>query len=108
MLKQIGRYGTISLLVFAASAMSRAQSSTSDTYKAKCEMCHAADGSGDTPAGKATKARPFKSPDVLKESNADLMAVIKNGKEKMPAFAGKLPDAQITDLVAYIHTLQKK
>jgi mono/diheme cytochrome c family protein len=25
----------------------------------------------------------------------------------MPAFAGKLTDAQIADLVAHIHTLQK-
>jgi mono/diheme cytochrome c family protein len=25
----------------------------------------------------------------------------------MPAFTGKLTDAQITDVVAYIHTLQK-
>jgi mono/diheme cytochrome c family protein len=84
-----------------------AQSSGADTYKAKCQMCHGADGLGNTPAGKAMKARPFNSPDVLKESDTDLMAVIKNGKNKMPAFAGKLTDAQIADVVAYIHTLQK-
>ena len=84
-----------------------AQSSGTDTYKAKCQMCHGADGLGNTPAGKAMKARPFNAPDVLKESDADLMTVIKNGKNKMPAFAGKLSDAQITDVVAYIHTLQK-
>ncbi len=78
-----------------------------ELYKSKCQMCHAADGSGNTPAGKAMKARPFNSPDVLKESDADLTAVIKKGKNKMPAFEGKLTDAQITDLVAYIHTLQK-
>jgi mono/diheme cytochrome c family protein len=85
-----------------------AQSSGADTYKAKCAMCHAADGSGNTPAGKAMKVPPFDSPDVLKESDTDLIAVIKNGKAKMPAFAGKLADPQITDVVAYIHTLQKK
>jgi cytochrome c6 len=84
-----------------------AQSSGADTYKAKCQMCHGADGHGNTPAGKAMNARPFNSPDVLKESDTDLMAVIKNGKNKMPAFTGKLTDAQITDVVAYIHTLQK-
>ena len=54
------------------------------------------------------KARPFSSPDVLKETDAEMIAVIKNGKGKMPAFAGKLTDAQIDDVVAYIHTLQKK
>ena len=60
-------------------------------------MCHGPDGLGNTPAGKAMKARPFNAPDVLKESDADLTAVIKNGKNKMPAFTGKLTDAQITD-----------
>ena len=68
--------------------MSLAQS-RAETYKAKCQMCHAADGSGDTPAGKTMKARPFNSPDVLKESDADLIAIIKKGKDKMPAFVGQ-------------------
>jgi mono/diheme cytochrome c family protein len=108
MLKRIAYYGTVSLLVFATSALSLAQSSGADTYKAKCQMCHGADGNGNTPAGKAMKARPFNSPDVLKESDADLIGATKNGRGKMPAFAGKLTDPQITDVVAYIHTLQKK
>jgi cytochrome c6 len=71
------------------------------------QSARCADGLGNTPAGKAMKARPFNAPDVLKESDTDLTAVIKNGKNKMPAFTGKLTDAQITDVVAYIHTLQK-
>jgi cytochrome c6 len=108
MLKQIGRCGALSLLVFASSTLSLAQSSGADTYKTKCQMCHAADGSGNTPAGKAMKAVPFNSPDILKEPDATLAATIKDGKGKMPAFAAKLTDAQITDVVAYIHTLQKK
>ncbi len=107
MLKHLVYYGTISLLIFTGSTVSLAQSAT-ETYVAKCQMCHGADGSGDTPAGKAMKTRPFNSPDVLKESDADLIAIIKNGKGKMPAFAGKLTDAQITDLIAHIRTLQKK
>lgn len=107
MLKHIAFYGTFSLLIFAASTVSFAQTAA-DNFKAKCQMCHGADGNGDTPAGKAMKAHPFNSPDVLKESDADLIAIIQKGKNKMPAFAGKLTDAQITDLVAYIHTLQKK
>lgn len=107
MLKQLVSHGTIGFLMFTASVPGLAQS-VGETYVAKCQMCHAADGSGDTPAGKAMKTRPFKSPDVLKESDTDLIAVIKKGKEKMPAFAGKLTDAQIKDLVAYVHTLQKK
>ena len=107
MLKQITHAVAIGLVVSFAGVTSLAQSSGADTYKAKCQMCHGADGLGSTPAGKAVKARPFNAPDVLKESDTDLMAVIKNGKNKMPAFTGKLTDAQITDVVAYIHTLQK-
>jgi cytochrome c6 len=108
MLRQITHAVTIGLAVLLASVTSFAQTPGADTYKAKCQMCHAADGSGSTPAGKAMKALPFNSPDVAKESDADLIAVIKNGKGKMPAFAGKISDSQVTDVVAYIHTLQKK
>ncbi|MGC1362668.1 MAG: cytochrome c [Silvibacterium sp.] len=108
MFNRLISYGTASLLVFAASTMSLAQSTGADTYKTKCQMCHGVDGLGNTPAGKIKKAHPFNSPDVLKESDADLIAIIQKGKNQMPAFAGKLTDAQITDVVAYIHTLQKK
>ena len=108
MLKHLARYGTAGMLLVAGSALSFAQSSGADTYKAKCQMCHAADGSGNTPAGKSMKAIPFSSPDIVNASDASLIADTKNGKGKMPAYAGKLTDAQITDVVAYIRTLQKK
>src|ERR1700728_3077105 len=85
-----------------------AQSSGADTYKAKCMMCHAADGSGSTPAGKAMGAIPFSSPDLVKASDADLIAATQSGKGKMPAYSGKLTDGEITAVVAYIRTLQKK
>ena len=98
----------IGLVVLFASVTSLAQATGADTYKAKCQMCHGADGLGNTPAGKAMNAHPFNSPDVLKESDADLTTIIKSGKDKMPAFSGKLTDAQITDVLGYIHTLQKK
>src|ERR1017187_4877198 len=67
-----------------------AQNAGAGTYKAKCLMCHGADGLGATPAGKKLNA-----------------ASVKQGKNKMPAYAGKLTDAQITATVAYIRTLQK-
>jgi cytochrome c6 len=107
MLKQITHTSAIVLVLFFASLTSHAQGSGADNYKAKCQMCHGATGLGDTPAGKAMAARPFNAPDVVKQSGADLTTVIKSGKGKMPAFAGKLTDSQITDLVTYIHTLQK-
>ncbi|MEO6965225.1 MAG: cytochrome c [Acidobacteriaceae bacterium] len=94
----------VALMVTTVSA----QTSGADIYKAKCQMCHGADGSGNTPAGKAMKAHPFDSPDVIKMSDSELIAVVKDGKERMPAFGEKLTDAQIKNVVAYIRTLQKK
>ena len=85
-----------------------AQGPGADTYKTKCAMCHAADGSASTPAGKAMKTPSFSSPEMLKMSTAELIAGTKNGKGKMPAYSGKLTGAQITEVVAYIQTLQKK
>ena len=78
-----------------------------DTYKSKCQMCHGATGMGDTPAGKSMGVKPFSSPDLIKASDADLIAATRNGKGKMPAYAGKLTDPQIAVVIAYIRTLQK-
>jgi cytochrome c6 len=95
------------LLVFA-SRTTLAQNSGADTFKMKCQVCHGADGLGDTPTGKALGVQSYKSPDVRKLSDADLTAIIKNGKNnKMPAFGAQLTDAQIKDVLKYIHTLQK-
>ncbi len=97
---------TVALAALCTAAAAHAQSGA-DTFKAKCQMCHAADGTGDTPAGKSLKALPFKSPDLIKASDADLIAATTNGKGKMPAYTGKLTAAQIKDVVTYIRTLQK-
>lgn len=85
-----------------------AQASGADTYKAKCQMCHGADGLGQTPAGKAMKALPLNDPQIVSKSDADLIAVTTNGKDKMPAYKGKLTDADIKATITYIRTLQKK
>jgi mono/diheme cytochrome c family protein len=108
MTKYVVLLGVAILFTFASKESVIAQSPGAAVYQDKCQMCHAADGSGNTPAGKAFKARPFTLPEVLKQSDSDLLATMKNGKNKMPAFAGKLTDPQFTELIEYIHTLQKK
>ncbi len=95
------------LAIAACTFPALAQNTGAATYTSKCQMCHGADGTGNTPAGKAMKAPSFLSPATVKESNADLIAVTKNGKGKMPAYAGKLTDAEIKDVIAHIRTLQK-
>ena len=100
-------FAIISIIIASTASTAFAQSGA-DTYKSKCQMCHAADGSGNTPAGKSTKVRPFDSPEVMKLSDDDLIKITKSGQNKMPAYAGKLTDDQIKDVIAHIHTLQKK
>ena len=100
--------GLLTLSFSLASVALHAQASGADTYKAKCQMCHGADGLGATPAGKSMKAIPFNDPQILSKSDADLVAATTNGKGKMPAYKGKLSDGDIKAVIAYIHTLQKK
>jgi mono/diheme cytochrome c family protein len=84
-----------------------AQAPGADTYKAKCAMCHGADGLAATPMGKNMKILSFKDPAMLKASDAKFFASTKNGLNKMPAYNGKLTDQQIKDVIAFIRTLQK-
>jgi mono/diheme cytochrome c family protein len=79
-----------------------------DIYKAKCAMCHGADGAANTPAGKAMKARDFHDPDVINATDADLTAAIVKGRNKMPAYGTQYSADQIKGLVAYIRDMQKK
>jgi len=81
--------------------------SPADIYKAKCAMCHGADGSANTPAGKATKARDFHDPDVIKATDADLTTAIAKGRNKMPAFSKQYNEEQMKALVAYVRDMQK-
>jgi len=73
------------------------------TYKAKCAMCHGADGKGK----ESMKTPDFASADVQKKSDADLGGIITNGKPtKMPPYKTMTPD-QVKDMVAFIRSLKK-
>ena len=112
MRERLVRMLLLSLLAAALLAVcagsSKAQRAAETLYKAKCAMCHGPDGKGETPAGKTMKARSFAAPEVVKMSDDELETVITKGKNKMPAFEGKLKKEQIVDLVAYIRELAKK
>ena len=84
-----------------------AQSSGADVYKSKCAMCHSADGSASSGAGKAMKVPSLLTPESKKASTASYVAIVKNGKGKMPAYGAKLSSPEINAVVAYIRTLQK-
>lgn len=90
-----------------AAATASAQDAGANIYKSKCARCHGADGMSHTFEGKMTRAAALSEPAAVAMTDADLIAVVRNGKKKMPAFAKKLNDEQIESVVAYVRTLQK-
>lgn len=104
------RMGLVVLLacgVLAVCSVSAAAQDAATTYKSKCVMCHGADGKGSA-TGLKMGAHDFTSPDVQKQTDAQLTEAITKGKAKMPAYESKLKDTEIKDLVAYIRGLAKK
>ena len=82
----IGAALVIGAMILVFSSAGHAQDDGAKLYAAsKCASCHGPDGAANVPAGKALKARDFHSPDVQGQSDADLIAVITTGKNKMPA-----------------------
>jgi mono/diheme cytochrome c family protein len=110
-----GRVGFLAILIgvlavplaFSADASSAAAAGEA-TFKAKCSICHGADGSAKTMMGERLKIRDMHSEDVQKQSDAELTGIITNGKGKMTPYKGKLSEEQITQVVSYIREIGKK
>ena len=103
MTKMIRTQVVLALTIAVAGTVGFAQSSGEATYKASCQSCH---GSTGTPNAGMAKMMDIKAAAEYKDSAKDQEAAVKNGKNKMKPFAGKLTDAQITDVVAYFRTLK--
>ncbi len=77
-------------------------SAAADLFRVNCAKCHGPDGRGIQAKG---------SPDFTSRSvqagfsDQQILDTIRNGKAgRMPAWSGKLSDAQITELASYIRT----
>jgi mono/diheme cytochrome c family protein len=92
-------FGLMSLTGFAQTG--------ADTYKAKCQMCHGADGTPPAAMAKSMGIKDLKSDDVQKQSDADLKGTVEKGKGKMTGFTGKLTPAQIDEVVKHVRSLKK-
>jgi mono/diheme cytochrome c family protein len=103
-LKRIALFSFI--LALALPPVASAQSAA-DLYKTKCQSCHGPGGTPSEGMAKAMGLKPLSAADVQGMSDSDLAGAITSGKGKMPAFKGKLTDAQIKDMVTYIRTLKK-
>jgi len=97
----------LAAVVLLAGAVGFAQSSGEATYKAKCQSCHGAEGTPNPGIAKMMGVKPVSDPSVKSLSEAQMIADTTNGKGKMPAFKGKLTDAQIKASVDYFRTFAK-
>jgi len=112
MMKGLASLGTGAVIALALALFSLlpagAQSTAEKLYKTKCAMCHAADGTGSTPAGKRLHLRDLRSSEVQKQTDAQLTEIITKGKKDMPAYEKNLKETQIKGLVAYIREMAKE
>ena len=77
-------------------------------YRLRCSSCHGVNGDGDTSLGKTLKAADLRSPEVQKQSDAQLAQIIADGRKNMPSFNNSLTQDQIRDLVSYVRKLAGK
>jgi len=96
---------TLVCALVAASTLLMAADSAQNLYKSKCQGCHGPEGKASA-IGKKLGARDFSDPDVVKMSEADLVKITSDGKNKMPGYKGKLTEDQINDLVKYIKQMK--
>lgn len=96
-------------------AMSGANAASGrDVHVKNCQRCHGPQGKGDGPAGKLLKTKPADWTNKQKMSGLSddyLYKIISGGggsvgkSTLMPAFKGKLSDAQIREVMAFIRSL---
>ena len=110
MKKAFGKVGSpvlpLAALALFAVVPARAQSGAA-LFKAKCAPCHGPDGKGNTSMGKMLKVKDLGSAEVQKKTNAELTAIIENGKSPMPGYKDKLSTGEIKELVSFIRSLKK-
>jgi mono/diheme cytochrome c family protein len=109
-MRKVPVFGALMLLLFLSTVMIYANAADSGTalFSAKCAMCHGADAQGKTAMGAKMNIRNLVSPEVQKQSDAELGQIIAKGKNKMPAYEGKLSKDDIAQLTAHIRSLAKK
>jgi mono/diheme cytochrome c family protein len=99
------RTGISMFAMMLVSATAIAQGDT--TYKAKCQSCHGATGVPSAGMVKSMGVKPVTDPDVKAMDEAKMIDITTNGVRKMPAFKGKLTDAQIKEAVDHYRKLIK-
>ena len=94
------------LLMIGSAALAADHPGLAIYKKNSCHLCHGADGSGNTPTGKAMKSPDLRAATTQNKKDDALAKTISKGAGKMPAFKALTPE-QVGQLVAYIRTFKK-
>jgi mono/diheme cytochrome c family protein len=81
-----------------------------DLWAKHCKSCHGAKGMGDGPKAASLKTPPgaFTTPEFKAYTDGELFYRMNKGRDEMPAYEKKIPDANDRwSLVAYMRTLKK-
>jgi mono/diheme cytochrome c family protein len=106
MTKSIRTYVVLALIVFVAGAVGFAQSTGEAVYKANCQSCHGSAGIPNPGIAKMMGVKPANDPDYKKMTADQMIASVKNGKNKMKPMSPKLTDDQIKDAVTYFRAFK--
>ncbi len=111
MISTATRYVVLFCLTLIAASSFAAEDSVA-LYNKTCAGCHAADGSGNTPARKKMSVVDLREKTYVAMSDADMFDTIGRGtkhKEYPHSYLlTGMSEQQVQSLVAYIRTLQKK
>lgn len=105
MTKCIRTSAVLALALSLGGVTSFAQSPGAAVYKAKCQMCHGANGVASPGMVKMMGVKNAKDPEVMKMTLEQVEAVVKKGKNKMPPISG-LSDAQVKAVAQYFKSLK--
>jgi cytochrome c len=103
--------------VEAAKQQNPVKPSPESTARAKkwwsldCEMCHnkTGDGKGETAKEMKLPMMDFTNPDTLKDrTDGEIVYIIKNGHNNMPAEGPRIKTEEAWDLVNYVRAFAKK
>lgn len=99
-----------SALVLAGGVLFAADAAAGQkVYAAKCASCHGKDGKGSATMAKMLKVDnvllDLTDKDSMAKTDDNLVSVTSKGKDKMPAFEGKLKVDEMANSIAYIRSL---
>ena len=81
-------------------------------YDSKCASCHGKDGKGKPVMAKALKVEPvaldMTTPAIVEKKDEELLKVIADGKNKMPAYSKQLKPAEQKAVLQYLRGLAAK